>query len=241
MPHIKLGDIPVEVVFKDIKNIHLSVHPPTGRVQISAPMRMCTDTIRVYGISKLDWIVRQQKKLREQARETRREFLERESHYVWGKRYLLKIVEKDRPPSVTLSPKRLVLSVRPKASDEKKAEVIAGWYRQQVRELAIELIESWEPILGVHVERLFVQRMKTKWGGCNTSARTIRLNSELGKKPKVCLEYIVVHEMVHLLERSHGERFVALMDKNLPLWKDLRRHLNDKPLGNESWKVCANL
>jgi len=184
---IHLGGISVEVTFKNIKNFHLSVYPPTGRVRISAPMRMNLDTIRVYAISKLGWIKQQQKKLREQERETPREYLNRESHFLWGKRYLLNVVEGDQASSVEVQHSRLVLLVHPQAAEEKKREIIAQWYRNQMRAAVPSLIAKWAPVMGVTVERFYVQQMKTKWGSCNPRAGTIRLNTEVAKKPKECL------------------------------------------------------
>lgn len=232
---IELGGIVVDVVKKDIKNVHLSVHPPTGKVRISAPLRMETDTIRVFAISKLGWIKQQQQKLGTQERETPREYLDRESHYVWGKRYLLKIVEKAAAPGVELKHNTLLLRVRSGSSVEKKQAVLDGWYREQLKEAIPQLVAKWEPLIGVKVERFFVQRMKTKWGSCNAGSRCIRLNSELAKKPPECLEYIVVHEMVHLLEPTHNRVFVALMDQFMPKWQFYRDNLNRLPVRHESW------
>src|SRR5713101_3506705 len=197
---VKLGDIEVDVVLKDIKNVHLSVHPPTGRVRIAAPKRMRIDTIRVFAISKLDWIKQQQTKLRTQERETPREYVDRESHYVWGKRYLLTLSERDKASCVKLTHSRMLLSVRPGTDEDKRQALVEEWYRVQLREAVPALLARWQPLLGVRLERFFVQRMKTKWGSCNDEAGTIRLNTELAKKPGECLEYIVVHELVHLLE-----------------------------------------
>ncbi len=232
---INLGDIQVDVVLKDIKNIHLSVYPPTGRVRISAPERMSLDTIRVFAISKLDWIKQQQQKLQAQEREAPREYLDRESHYVWGKRYLLRVIEADEAPSVELSHRHLLLRVRPGADEAKKQAVVEEWYRAQLKEAAPPLIAKWERLLGVTVQRFFVQRMKTKWGSCNPKAGHIRLNTDLSKKPPECLEYIVVHEMVHLLEPTHNARFVALMDHYLPKWQFYRDELNRLPVSHERW------
>ena len=232
---IEIGDISVDVVFKDIKNIHLSVHPPTGRVRIAAPERMSLETIRVYAISKLDWIRRNQKKFRGQERETPREYLERESHYVWGKRYLLHIREEQQAPSVELDHDRMILTVRPNAMREKRADVVAAWYREQVKYAAMPLVAKWEPVMGVTVDQIIVRQMKTKWGSCTPGKRTIRLNTELAKKPRECLEYIVVHEMVHLLEPSHNETFISLMDNFMPQWRHLRDELNHAPLGHVDW------
>jgi len=232
---LQLGDIPVDVVLKDIKNVHLSVYPPSGRVRISAPKHMSLDTIRVFVISKLDWIRQQQTKLREQERETPRDYVERESHYVWGKRYLLTVTESDEPPAIELKHSRMVLRVRPGTGEHKRQALVEEWYREQLKAAVPPLLARWQPLLGVQAERWFVQRMKTRWGSCNHKARTIRLNTELAKKPAQCLEYIVVHELVHLLEPTHNARFVALMDRFLPQWQLHRQALNRLPVRQETW------
>ena len=233
---IDLGGIAVDVVRKDIKNVHLSVYPPLGKVRISAPLRMKLDTIRVFAISKLPWIKLQQKKLREQDREMPREYLDRESHYAWGKRYLFKMVEKDSPPVVRLKHNTMLMQVRPGSDEKKMQAVLDEWYREQVKAAVTPLVAKWESLMGVKVERFFVQRMKTKWGSCTPSVGNIRLNSELAKKPRECLEYIVVHEMAHLLETSHNQRFVTLIDGFMPKWKFYRDMLNHLPVRQEHWK-----
>jgi predicted metal-dependent hydrolase len=232
---INLGNLTVDVVFKDIKNIHLSVYPPDGKVRISAPTRMNLDTVRVFAISKLGWIRQQQDKLRRQDRETPREYLERESHYVWGKRYLLKVVEGNAAPGIELKHNALVLHVRPGTEEEKKQAIMESWYREQLKAAATDLIARWEPLIGVKVGAFFVQRMKTKWGSCNPIHHSLRLNTELAKKPPECLEYIVVHEMVHLLEPTHNARFVALMERFMPNWRMFREQLNQLPVRHEMW------
>lgn len=232
---LRLGDVAVNVVFKNIKNVHLSVYPPTGRVRISAPSRMSLDTIRVFAISRLGWIKQQQKRLREQERETPREYLDRETHYVWGKRYLLKLEEAGAAPTVELKLKRMILQVRPGTSRQKRQAVVEEWYRDQLKEAVQPLIEKWQPRMGVSVRQVFVQKMKTKWGGCNPRAKSIRLNTELAKKPKECLEYILVHEMAHLLEPTHNDRFIVLMDQYMPRWKYYRDALNRLPVSHEDW------
>lgn len=232
---IKLGSITATVTKKDIKNIHLSVYPPKGQVRISAPKHMHLDTIRVFAISKLSWIKKEQKKIREQERETPREYVNRESHYIWGKRYLLKTVIRDEPPAIELKQNKLILYVRPKTSKVKKQEIFAQWHRELIKTAAPKLITKWEPRMKVSVDRFFVQKMKTKWGSCNPEAGSIRLNSELVRKPPECLEYIVVHEMVHLLEPTHNSRFVGFMDKFLPKWRFLRDELNRLPVSHEDW------
>ena len=232
---IQLGDIAVDVVLKDIKNVHLSVHPPEGAVRISAPERMGLDSIRAFAISRLGWIRRQQQKLRQQERETTREYVDRESHWVWGRRYLLTVSESDEPASIELSGDRMLLRVRPAADRRKKEAFVERWYRQQIKAAILPLLAQWQPVLGVCAERFFVQRMKTKWGSCNSRSCTIRLNTELAKKPPECLEYIVVHELVHLLEPTHNSRFVAIMDRAMPQWRHRRDVLNRLPIRREEW------
>jgi predicted metal-dependent hydrolase len=225
----------VEVVLKDIKNIHLSVYPPAGKVRISAPSRMTLDKIRLFAISKLSWIKQQQEKLRGQERETPREYLDRESHFVWGKRYLLKVIECDEAPTVELKHNQIFLRLRRGTPIEKKQAVVEAWYRKQIREAVPSLIAKWEPVIGVKVEHFFVQKMKTKWGSCSAAVKTIRLNTALAKKPPECLEYIVVHEMVHLIVRHHNDQFSDLMERCLPKWKLLRQMLNSAPLAPADW------
>ena len=235
MATIQLGEITVEVVQKEIKHIHLSVHPPDGRVRVAAPLRMDVETIRVFVIAKLDWIKKQQTRMRAQARETPREFLERESHFVWGKRYLLHVVEADAPPAVALEHTNMVLHVRPGTDTTGRRSIVDAWYRQQLKAAVPPLLARWEPILGVKAERFFVQRMKTRWGSCNPRDRHIRLNTELAKKPPECLEYVLVHELVHLLEPSHNARFVTLMDRFLAGWRHYRDQLNRLPISHTDW------
>lgn len=230
-----LGDIIVEVTFKEIKNVHLSVHPPAGRVSISAPWRMKLETVRVFAISKLDWIKAQQKKIRAQEREPQREYLERESHYVWGQRYLLAIKTRDETPRVELKHRTLNLFLRPSTETTKRDMIVDAWYRELVKAAVPPLITKWEQRLNVKVNRYFVQRMKTRWGSCNHQARTIRLNTDLAKKPPECLEYLVVHEMAHLLEPTHNERFISIMNSHLPTWRTCRATLNRLPVRHEHW------
>lgn len=233
---IKIAGIEVDVIFKNIKNIHLSVYPPTGRVRISAPERMDLDTIRLYAISRIDWIRKQQRHYREQARETPREYIDLESHYVWGHRYLLNVVEEKSPPYVELKHKKLMLYVRPGSSEKKREEVLLAWYRDEVRKEIDQLLEKWEPILDVETNQVIVRKMKTKWGSCNPESGNILINPELAKKPKECLEFILVHELLHLIERHHNDVFTSLLDKYLPNWKFIRDELNTAPLGYVEWE-----
>lgn len=234
---LALGVVTVEVVRKDIRNLHLSVHPPSGRVRIAAPRRMADETIRLFAISKLSWIRAQQRKLLGQEREPPREYLARESHYVWGTRHLLEITEFDGPPQVALGHRKLHLRIRPGTDAAGRAEVVEAWYRRQLRAAVPELLARWEPVIGVKSAKVHVQRMKTRWGSSNPTARSIRLNTDLAKKPRECLEYVLVHELVHFLEPTHNERFVTLMDRCLPRWRFVRRILNQLPVRHEDWTL----
>jgi hypothetical protein len=233
---IDLGDLRVDVVRKDIRNLHLSVNPPRGNVRIAAPEWMAADAIRLFAIDKLGWIKRQQRKLRAQEREAPREYLERESHYVWGRRYLLHIVEREAAPVIELKHRQLHLHLRPGTSAARREEILHDWYRRQIRIAVPTLLAKWEPAVGRKVANVYVQRMKTKWGGCNPASRNIRLNTELAKKPPDCLEYIVLHELAHLREPTHNERFTALMNRLMPGWRTYRDRLNDLPVREEIWK-----
>ena len=215
----------VDVIRKDIKNIHLRVYPPTGRVRISAPSRVSLDTIRAFTISKLGWIKQVQKKLRHQASEAPLKYVDGETHHVWGNRYLLNVVEEEAPPRVDINHSSLVLQVRPGTDHAKREAVVDRWYGNQLKEAIPALIEKWEAIIEVKVANLFVRRMKSRWGTCNPSAGSIRLNSKLAKKPRECLEYVVVHEMVHLLELKHNQRFKSYMDGFMPLWRRYKDEL----------------
>ncbi len=232
---VNFGDIVAEVVIKAIKNIHLSVYPPDGKVRISAPLGTNIDTIRIFAISKLGWIKKQQQKLRAQERETPREYLNRESHYVWGKRYLLKILETDSPPKVQLTHTEIILQVRPHSSDQKKQAILNQWYRNQLKKAAPPLIAKWTPLLRVQIKGFNVRKMKTRWGSCTPHAQTILLNLELAKKPIECLEYIIVHEMLHNLEPTHNNRFITLMNQAMPKWQFYRDKLNKLPVTHEKW------
>ena len=233
---IQLGDLSILVTRKAIRNVHLSVHPPSGRVTLAAPTATRLEVARAYAITKLGWIRSQQARLRQQPRETPRQFVERESHYLWGRRHLLTVIQQDAKPSVTLDHKRLTLSVRPGSTKAKKAEIIHEWHKSLLHGQVPVLIKKWEPKLGVKVAGYFLQRMKTKWGSCNPRAGHIRLNTELVKKPKDLLEYVIVHELIHLLEPTHSERFVMLLSKHYPTWREARAELNELPLSAEVWR-----
>lgn len=234
--NIRLGDITIDVKRKNIKHVHLSVHPPDGRVTLSAPTATRLEVARAYAISKLGWIREQQQRLAKQARETPRQFIERESHYLWGRRYLMTVEYQEAKPSISLDHKRITLTVRPDSDATKRAEVMHAWHKALLHKAVPSLIQKWEQKLKVEVRGYFLQRMKTKWGSCNHQAGNIRLNTELVKKPKDLLEYVIVHEMAHLIEPTHSDRFVAILEEHYPTWREARAELNELPLTAEVWK-----
>lgn len=231
-----LGDIKIELIQKGIKNVHLSILPPNGKVRIAAPAHLSEETIRLYAISKLSWIKKQQHKIRSQERESKREFINKETHYFQGRKYLLRVIEGDEPARVFLNKKFLELHVRPKTDTARRQALLNSWYRDQLKHLVAGYITKWEKIIPVKVRDFGIRRMKTRWGTCNIEAGRIWINLELAKKPLQCLEYIVVHEMIHLLERKHNERFLAYQTRYMPRWKSYREELNRLPVVREDWK-----
>lgn len=235
--YIEVSGFQVEVVRKDIKNLHLAVYPPQGRVRIAVPLRLDDEAARLAVISRLGWVRRKQAILNEQERQSEREMITGESHYVEGRRYRLDVIEHDGPTLVKIrNNSTLELRVRPGTNREKREAIIQRWYRRQLRGQIPELIAKWEPMIGTKVADWGIKKMKTRWGTCNVTARRIWLNLELAKKHSSCLEYIVVHEMVHLLERHHSNRFRDYMDKFMPQWRLLRDYLNQAPLAHEDWR-----
>lgn len=235
MATIRLGEIAIATTCKAVKHAHLSVHPPHGRVTLVAPLGTRPEVMRAYAISRLSWIRRQQEAFRAQAREMPRRYIPRETHWLWGKRCLLTVDYVEAAARVTHDHQRIRLQVRPGSDAATRAEVMRAWYVAQLRPVAGALIEQWSAQLGVRVERCFFQRMKTKWGSCNPRRGYLRLNTELAKKPKPLLEYVVVHELAHLLVPDHGKAFVALLDRHLPTWRNARAQLNALPLHAEPW------
>lgn len=236
MQRIAVSGIAVEVIRKDIKNLHLGVYPPFGRVRVAAPLVVSDEAVRLAVIDKLGWIKRQRAQFARQPRQSEREMVNGESHYFFGQRYRLRVHEQDGPARVALRGlASMDLFVRPGAAVEKREAVLLDWHRTTLRSVIAELLARWQPKLGVQAADWGIKKMKTRWGSCNVGARRIWLNLELAKKPLQCLEYIVVHELVHLLERNHTERFTALMDQHLPDWRHRRETLKSSPLGHEEW------
>lgn len=236
MHRIIVNDIEVDVVRKDIKNLHLAVYPPDGRVRVAVPLYIEDEAVRLAVINKLPWIKRQQRRFSEQERQTEREYVAGESHYFQGQRYLLHVEFAEQAPSVKIRNKKIIeLTVRPGSDVTQRGRVLVEWYREELKQIAAPLVEKWQPIIGVSVADWRIKQMKTKWGSCNVEARRIWLNLELAKKPVQCVEYIIVHEMVHLHERHHNERFIQLMNEHLPNWRTLRDELNRAPLAYHDW------
>lgn len=226
--HIIVSGIDVDVIKKDIKNIHLAVYPPTGRVRLSSPISMKRESLRLFIISKLGWIKKHIRNMNSQIREPERQFIQGESHWVEGQRYLLNIIEKKGSPKVEIRNKKyLDLYIRPESDKAKREEVIREWYRDRLKAQIPKLVTKWEDKLDVQIEDWGVRLMKTKWGSCNIENRRIWLNLELAKKNKYCVEYVVLHEMVHLKERHHNDRFKGLLDKHMPGWESVREELNE--------------
>ncbi|MGA5413287.1 M48 family metallopeptidase [Streptomyces pseudogriseolus] len=233
--YLTIRGIDIDVVYKDIKNLHIGVYPPLGRVRVAAPHRLDDEQVRLAVIQRLPWIKEQREQLRSAVRQSTREMVTGESHYVWGVRRRMKVVERPGRAHLELDGERLLLYVPAGTTTERRHQLLNRWYREQLRHVIPSLIAKWEPILDVSVPRWSIKRMKTKWGSCNRETGHIWFNVELAKKPPGCLEYIVLHEMAHYLERRHDDRFTKLMEKFMPNWRSLRDQLNNAPLAEEQW------
>jgi len=233
---LKIGELSIDLIRKEIKNMHLAVYPPTGRVRLAVPNNTSKETARLFAISKISWIRKHQRNFIAQDRQAPRQFKERESHYFQGKRYLLRITEQEAPPKVVLNTKTYIdLYIRPNSTTEQRQIIINEWYRAELKKTIPPIIEKWEKKIGLTVESWQVKQMKTKWGTCNIEKKRIWVNLELAKKPIHCLEYIIVHEMIHLLERRHNDRFLSLMEKYMPQWKFYKEELNRLPVSHGEW------
>ena len=236
MHQITVGNIAIDVVRKDIKNLHLGVYPPGGRVRIATPLKIDDEAVRLFAVSKMAWIKKQQLKFKTQERQSERRFVSGESHYYKGGRYQLNVIYHNAAPKVEIRNKTHIdLYVRVGSTCDQREKVLMKWYRKQLKDQIPALIVKWQQITGVEVDDWGVKKMKTKWGTCTPASRRIWLNLELAKKPEHCLEYIIVHEMVHLIERNHGDRFVACMDKFMPKWRLYKEELNRSMLSHETW------
>lgn len=233
---IEVGGLVVEVIRKDIKNLHVGVYPPAGRVRVAAPLRLSDDAVRVAISTRLGWIRRQQAEFDAQERQSRREMVDGESHFFRGRRYRLSVTEHDGPPTVSLvNNSTLRLRTRQGIDQAGREAILQRWYRERMREQIPALLEKWQPRIGADVAEVRIKKMKTRWGSCNATARRLWLNLELAKKPPLCVEYILVHEMIHLLERHHNDRFREILDAAMPNWRIARSALNSAPLAHEDW------
>jgi predicted metal-dependent hydrolase len=226
----------VLVVRKQVKNLHLAVLPPNGHIRVTAPIGMNDDTVRTFIALRLPWINRQREKFVAQARQTARRYVSGESHYYFGKRYLMDVVQQDAAPKVRLVGKRKIeLCVRPESTGARRGEIMSDWYRECLRAVIAEMLEVWQAKLGVRANRWRIMRMRTRWGTCTQGSGNILFNLELAKKPLVCVEYVIVHELLHLIERGHNQRFIDLLDRHLPKWRTLKEELNHHILAHEEW------
>lgn len=234
--NIQIADVAIDVIRKDIKNMHLAVYPPTGRIRLAAPAKTDAEVIRLFAISKLGWIKKHIKNFKEQSRETPRDYISGESHYFEGRRYLLNVIEREGYNKIEVkNHKELNLYIRPNSIKEQKAKVFKEWYRKQLKAQIPAIIEKWEKVIGVKANDWGVKQMRTKWGTCNIEEKRIWMNLELAKKPKNCLEYIIVHELVHLLERNHNDKFIGYLNEFMPKWRAHRDELNSLPVSHNDW------
>jgi hypothetical protein len=231
-----VGELSVEVIHKAIKNLHISVHPPLGKVRVAAPLAMSEDAVRRAVVTRLGWVKRQRAAFVAQARSGAPEFVSGESHWLFGRRYRLQVVAHEGAGGVTMpGGGKILLRCRPGLTPAGRARLLDAWYRERLGEVVPALFDRWKSRLGVDAREFRIKRMKTKWGSCSIRARRIWLNVELARRPARCVEYLVVHELVHLLEPTHGPKFVALMDRHLPSWRRLRSVLNEGPLAHQDW------
>jgi predicted metal-dependent hydrolase len=234
---VVVSGIPIQIVRKPIKNLHLGVYPPNGRVRVAAPLRINDNAVRLAVIQRLKWIRRQQARFESQLRESQREMVTGESHYVFGTRYRLRVIQRDDARGARLRNRsRLELFVPRGADATQKQRILQRWYRSQLKDAVPPLLSKWQSIFGLQVSDWRIRRMKTKWGACNVEAQRICINLELAKKPVQCLEYVIAHELTHFLERHHNDRFVAILDRHVPHWRAHRSKLNSAPLAHERWK-----
>ncbi len=233
---LTVSGIDVQVVRKAIKNLHLAVYPPNGHVRVAVPEHVSDDNVRLAVVAKLSWIKKQQQDFKDQPRQSERQYISGECHYFFGRPYRLELIEcRGKPKISVLQIGKLKMNVNPGASIASKEHLLTAWYRAELKQCISGLLDKWLPIVGVQVTDWGVRKMKTKWGSCNIQAARIWLNLELAKKPVECIEYILVHEMVHLLERKHNEAFKNHMDRILPQWRSYRMLLNKSPLKHEAW------
>jgi len=233
---LQVRNLNIETIKKDIKNIHLGVYPPNGRIRVAAPLKTKDEAIELLVISKIPWIKKQQSKFIKQKRQTKREYVSGESHYFFGKRYLLNVLKtKDKPRIEIKRTKYMDLYIKENTKYKKKEKIIENFYRAEIKKLIPDLLEKWEKILGINVNEVRIKKMKTKWGSCNPKDKRIWLNLELAKKPFHCIEYVMVHEMIHFAEKNHSDKFRHLIKLHLPQWEQHKKELNSSILSYSTW------
>lgn len=234
---IKVSDLDILTVKKDIKNIHLGVYPPNGRVRVAAPLKTSDEAIRLLVLSKMPWIKKQRSKFSKQERETKREYVSGESHYFWGKRYRLNVIYGKFNPRIEVKKDKIDLYVKPGATNQTRGNILDKFYRTELRKHILVLLSKWEFRIGINLNEVKIKKMKTKWGTSNPKDGRVWINIELAKKPPHCLEYVLAHEMAHFIEKNHTERFRQIMDLLMPQWKQYKEELNSSILGHATW-VC---
>ena len=234
----RISDVDVHTVKKDIKNIHLGVYPPQGRVRVAAPLETTDEKIKLLVLSKMRWIKRQQAKFQKQERETKREYVSGESHFLLGRRHLLNVIYDNSKPRIETNTKTHInMFIRQKTTLKKREQLMNNFYRTELKKQTPLLLEKWNKITGIKVKEFRIKKMKTKWGSCTPEHKRIWLNLELAKKPLHCLEYVVVHEMTHIIEKNHNEKFKSLMNMFMPKWTQYKQELNNGKIGYFKWDI----
>jgi predicted metal-dependent hydrolase len=223
---MNLSGIEIEVIKKDIKNMHLNVLPPAGRVRISAPYGTSDDAINLFAVKKISWIKKNVEKYKSQARQTEREYVTGESHYLWGRRYKLEVKYSNKANNLEVKGNKMILTIREKSTTKQRENYVNEWYREELKNKLPALVSKWEEIIGVKVNEVGVKNMRTRWGTCNPETKRILVNLQLAKKPINCLEYIVVHELVHLREKNHSTTFIEYLNNYIPDWRVVKDELN---------------
>lgn len=230
MEEIELSGITISVLKKEIKNMYIRVIPPDGKVEITAPYTVSDDAIRRFAISKISWVKKQKKSFEEQSRQTRRQYITGESYYLWGRRYRLDVRYSNTGNQVFLSGGKLILQVRKESTSRQRENILNEWYRKQMKQIVPDVLAKCESIVGIQADEWHIKNMRTKWGTCNVDKKRIWLNLQLVKKTPECLEYVIIHELVHLLERNHNDKFCEYMNRFCPNWREVKESLNQQML-----------
>jgi predicted metal-dependent hydrolase len=226
---LNVAGIPIEVCKKNIKNMHLYVKPPDGHVTVSAPLSISDVAIERFVRTRTSWIKKQVAKFDNQPRQSEREYVSGETLYVWGKQYYLQ-TEYGGKNALVLSGEKAILTVRKESIPEQRDNFVREWYRELLKAEIARLLPKWEKTTALKVSGWQTKYMTTRWGTCNTATGKIWLNLQLAKKTPDCLEYVILHELVHLVEKTHNEKFVALMDRYMPMWREVKATLNGQML-----------